>query len=66
MATPLRRARVRKLLTQQMLAELAGVSLDTVKRAERGVQVSDLTEERLSQALRKRRETLFPEQEAVS
>lgn len=66
MSTPLKDARVRKLLTQPELARLSGVSVDTIKRAERGVPIKELTQEKLAQALGRRRQTLFPEPEEAS
>jgi len=66
MSTPVYEARVRKLMTQTQLARAAGVSIDTVKRAEQGIQIKDLTQEKLARALGKRRQTLFPQAEEAS
>lgn len=53
--------RVRKLLTQEMLAERAGVSWFTIQRAEKGIRVSLLSQERIARALEVPRDVLFPQ-----
>jgi transcriptional regulator with XRE-family HTH domain len=66
MQTPLRDARVSRDLTQDQLAELSGVSVATIIRAEKGRPLTPLNEARLARALKRSRKVLFPEQEAVS
>jgi transcriptional regulator with XRE-family HTH domain len=47
----LRDARIAKRLQVQELAALAGVSRDTIRRAERGIPISELSQERIARAL---------------
>lgn len=62
MAEPTKLAdyRASKDLTQQALAKAAGVSVDTIKRAERGLRIRLRTEYRIAHALGVPRELLFP------
>lgn len=59
---PVKEARIRRLLKMQELATAAGVSYGTVYRAEHGLSVGDLSQEKIARALgiEDRRE-LFPE-----
>jgi transcriptional regulator with XRE-family HTH domain len=58
-------ARVEADLTQVKLAEKAGVAVQTVVRAERGIRISALSEARIARVLGVPRTRLFPEQEQV-
>jgi transcriptional regulator with XRE-family HTH domain len=53
-------------MTQEQLAEKAGVSVFTVHRAENGIRISLLSQERIAQALDTPREMLFPEQQEAT
>jgi transcriptional regulator with XRE-family HTH domain len=59
-----RDARVSALLTQEQLAEKAGVDTSTIVRAERGEGISYLSKERIARALGLGRRDLFPEEVA--
>ncbi len=63
--SPVKEARIRALLTLRALERLAGVSYFTLRRAEMGIRVSPLTQEKITRALATalgedlRREELF-------
>jgi len=63
---PLRRARALRNLSQERLALLSGVNADTISKAERGLNVSALSQARLARALNVPIEELFPEAEDVA
>lgn len=64
--TPLRAARVDALMTQEQLAEKAGVHATTIVRAEQGTLPGPLTQERIARALGLSRHDLFPATERAS
>lgn len=66
MDTPLHEARIRALLTQDALSRKAGVSQKVISAAEQGQRLSDLSQEKLAQALGVPRASLFPETEEAS
>jgi DNA-binding XRE family transcriptional regulator len=57
--TPLARARARRFWTQEVAADKAGVSVKTWRRAEKGLPVGVLSQERIAQALQESAEDLF-------
>jgi len=57
-------ARAQLDLTQQTLAQEAGVDLSTIVRAEKGLKLSPLSQARIARALGRLVEELFPEQVA--
>jgi predicted transcriptional regulator len=67
-----RRQRLKGLLKVGELARLADVSRDTIRRAERGIPISELSEERITRALADvlgeelARHQVFPPREEVS
>ncbi len=56
-----RAARALNELTKRRLAELAGVSYDTVCRAERGERISDVSAVKIARALGLEPHDLWPE-----
>ena len=57
----LRRFRLARELTKQALAGLAGVAYDTVRRAEAGQSISDVSAAKLARALKVEVGDLWPE-----
>jgi transcriptional regulator with XRE-family HTH domain len=66
MTNPLQDARVDADLTMSQLAQRAGVALDTISRAEKGMTLSPLTQARIARALGRDRRELFPEPEEAT
>jgi transcriptional regulator with XRE-family HTH domain len=64
--SPLRRARRARTLTQEQLANLVGISQETLSRAEHGAEVSRDLQELISTILGVPRQELFPSSEAVT
>lgn len=62
--TELAKARASEDITQEELAQRAGVSRDTVKRAERGARPNLRNQFKMAKALGAKREDLFPEEAA--
>ncbi len=65
---PVQNERLRRLWTQEQFADRVGVNVSTVRKAERGIPLLLLTQERIARALGMKREELFPEplEESVS
>jgi transcriptional regulator with XRE-family HTH domain len=61
MENRVRDERVRRLWTQPKLARKADVDLSTITRAEKGLPLSPLSEERIARAFGLERRDLFPE-----
>jgi transcriptional regulator with XRE-family HTH domain len=64
--TRLRRERASQELTKRALAARAGVSYDTVQRAERGDSISDVSAMKLARALKVDPGLLFPDLQEAS
>jgi transcriptional regulator with XRE-family HTH domain len=63
----LREARIRAQMSKTALAKAAGINRGTVVRAEQGIPINEISQERIARALGIDRRELFPEpQEAAS